>query len=148
MVKVKYEFRYILTKNFLNKILKNNSIILPKLTRINKNSEENPKTQILNLKSDFDRKNNPICKAFCHQIEGEEYSQITNEIDRLIIFAIDICEKKPYKVIILVSNDDLEKYRNSIHYKSLEDKNLLLFNEENSIKKLEMDFLKYHNEKE
>ena len=152
MVQVDYKYRYVITKEFFEYFLKmdNSNSYIIKMLRINRSSKNNKNNQILFLDSetsDVYLKNNPICRGMMAKIESEEYSKFDN-VNKNIIFAIDISDEKPYNVVILVSKSQLENYKNSPHYLKLKDKNINILSEEDALKRIDNDFFIYHNAKE
>ena len=124
MVRVSYSHRIILDHHFVRWLSKiaNKKDVISKLLRININSREHPKENVLISEKDFeDLCNEGIikdkdtirgCMSPYHNIDeklGENLKDLPKELERLILGVI-LTKEEPFQVILITTKDGKKSY--------------------------------------
>ncbi len=128
MPSFQFEARLVFDEHFYNKIIKTNPELLTKLMYINSCSLGHKRVSNIMSKGIFLKilNNNPsmprsLLRSSFYDIELVELEVISDEIERVIKYAIHITSESPYKSIILTSDDIKEKYENNPHRQGVEE---------------------------
>jgi len=124
MVRVKYNARIIVDKEFVEWLIDYDKSSFFKLTHIKASSLDHKREHNIILKTHSDQilKINEITSTTLFgafkalDVPSEVTTKLPNEIDQIIVFAIVLATSTPYKTYIFTTKDKAKEYEKSSHY--------------------------------
>lgn len=123
-----FSLRFVFDEHFYNIVLKKHPGTLKKLMYINSNARGHKRTFNVLSKKIFQKilSNNTsmprsLLRSSFYDIEEEELEKIEDEIERVVKYAIHVIEEDPHKSCILTSDNKVEEYERSPHYRGVKE---------------------------
>lgn len=127
LTKVKYTARILADAEFVEWLIAHDKTYFFKLTHIKASSIECKKEHNIMLEEDVQKilstgkiKETNLRAAFKGiPVPKEISSKLTNKVDQLVVFAIVLATKTPFKSYIFTTKNKIEQYKSSLHFANI-----------------------------